>query len=144
MLKRIGMILVLALAAALGKAQAGPDQAVSQAFVPGSDADYKEIEALRQRMDLKPSLPQAGADRGEMVLALAEVSAGAAGAGAAGGQGDWKAEDYDALYALLQKYRDELMALGVKQKDLEDMLADLKVKEAALEKRVDNLHPWTA
>ena len=63
------------------------------------------------------------APREDVMLALAE-----AGNRAASGNvpSDWKGQDYDALYALLQQYREELKALGLK--NLDAQLFALKAK----------------
>ncbi len=106
-------------------------------FVPAADADYAQIADMRARFG-GPSLARGGSSRGEMVLAAASLALDATSARPAG---DWKNSDYDALYSLLQKYRDELRAMGFQQKQLEDELAALKVRAAELQSRLDKLQP---
>jgi hypothetical protein len=54
---------------------------------------------------------------------------------------DLKGEDYDALYALLQKYRDELNAMTSKKEQYEKELQDLNERMAAMAQQMDQIRP---
>jgi hypothetical protein len=106
-------------------------------FVTPDQKDYQDAQDLRSRFG-GAALPAAGSSRGDLVLALAGLATDAATLPPVG---DWKMQDYDALYALLQKYRDELRSMGFSQKQLEDELAALKVRAMELKERLDKLQP---
>src|SRR6266705_502815 len=117
MLKHRLLFLLLVFAVGLG--------AVTQSdqFVTPDQKDYQDVKDMRSRFGGEP-LPAGGSSRGDLVLAMAGLATDAA---TLAPTGDWKTQDYDALYSLLQKYRDELRAMGFSQKQLEDELAALKV-----------------
>ena len=128
--------MVLCAALPLGALAAAPPPGLGDP-VNASDADYQKLRQLQQRSGA-PALPEGGASVGEVGLAAAELAQGAVV-----GKADlaWKTEDYDALYALLQRYRDALRKMGFDQSALEDQLAGLKVRAASLEERLARLHP---
>ena len=108
----------------------------NEPYIPGQAADYKAVRDLQALAGSSgPSLPAEGAPKAELLLALAETATRAAEGQAA----SLKSRDYDALYALLQKYRDDLKGLGLKQGDLENQLVALKLKEQQLEDKVNSL-----
>ena len=53
--------------------------------------------------------------------------------------GNWEARDYDALYALLEKYRDEIQSLGMEKASLDEQLKALRGHSDELQKRIDGL-----
>jgi hypothetical protein len=65
----------------------------------------------------------------------------AGAAAAAGDESDWKAQDYDNLYALLQKYRDELRRLHLRDEKTEQALKELKQGNDDLASELAALHP---
>jgi hypothetical protein len=106
-------------------------------FVPASSSsDYQKVREIQQKLGAPDALTAAGAAQQDMLLGLADAGARAS---LPANMGNLKSEDYDALYALLQKYRDELRAMGMKEKSLEDMLAELRRSEDEAERRVKNL-----
>ena len=106
-------------------------------FIPAaSSSDYQKVREIQQKVGAPEALPQAGAAQQDMLLGLADSGARA---GQESNIGNLKSEDYDALYALLQKYRDELRTLGLKDKSLEDMLVELRRREDDSERRIKNL-----
>ncbi|MES2202005.1 MAG: hypothetical protein V4498_07135 [candidate division FCPU426 bacterium] len=131
MLKKIMMAMALVFLAA------PPGRAALDAWMEPTAADYQALQDLRSRFGGN-GLPEQGANQGELMLALAELGGDAASESP---KGDWKLEDYDALYSLLQKYRDELRAMGFSQKQLEDELVALKLRARELQERLDKLQP---
>jgi hypothetical protein len=98
-------------------------------------ADNRTIRDLEARNQGTPSLPTQ-APRQEGLLKLAELGGAATAAGA-----NWSQEDKDALFALLQTYRDELLALGMDAAELEAQLQQLKVRTTEVEGRLEKLKP---
>lgn len=99
------------------------------AALPAAETDHDALRDTQRKLGME-ALPEGAAPQ-DALLGLAE-----AGNRAAAGQvpAGWKAQDYDALYALLEKYRDELKALGLK--NLDAQLAGLKAKSEELEGRL--------
>jgi len=54
---------------------------------------------------------------------------------------DLKADDYDSLYALLQKYRDELSAMSAEKEAYAKQVQDLNDKAMELAKQLDSFKP---
>ncbi len=101
-------------------------------------ADTRMLRELQARAYGVPTL-DAQSQRGEVALALAELGLAAGnGTSASGGLG---AQDYDALYALLQRYRDELLKMGMESSELEAQLKTLKLRSDEMRERLDNLKP---
>ncbi len=100
------------------------------------EADARAVRRLQEKAGADQLLPL-DADRVHLALALADVAAQAGGPQA----GDWQSQDYDALFALLQQYREELAALGVKQAGVDAALEALKQRIADLEQRMEYLPP---
>jgi hypothetical protein len=105
--------------------------------VSAGDSDLNAVRQLRARFG-GPSIPPDPLSRGEAALQLAAL-AGEASSSPAGAA--WQPNDYDSLFALLQKYRDELRALGFQQSQLENEMAALKVHAKELQDRLDKLQP---
>lgn len=100
------------------------------AAVPPDSVDMQRLQSLGAKLP-------AAADEGDFLVALASTAA----APGHNDNGDWKAQDYDDLYALLQKYRDELKALGLQNDKYQKMLDDLNKRSDELKKRLDLLKP---
>lgn len=98
--------------------------------------DNRLIRDIQSRAYGSPRL-ESGAGKEEAVLALAEL--GASASGGAGGQ--MQSADYDALFALLQRYRDEILKLGIDATELDAQIKNLEVRSAELQERLDKLKP---
>ncbi len=104
---------------------------------PLPDADYRAVRELQAKDQGVPMLPAAGAPRQEALLGIAEL-----GANASSGQSSrFEARDYDALFSLLQRYRDDLLKLGMDRDALEAQLITLRQKTKDLEERLSLLQP---
>ena len=106
-------------------------EAVPAAF-PAADA--RALRELQNKAFGKPSL-EAEAPRAEALLALAEL--GSASTGSA--SNSLGSEDKAALFSLLQRYRDELLALGMDVAELDSQLRALETRNAELERRLGAL-----
>lgn len=100
-------------------------------LLAGAAPDAWDMQRLKT---LGAKIP-AHADQGDFLVALAGTAA------SQGSDADWKAQDYDDLYALLQKYRDELKNLGMEKDKYDKLLLDLRARSEALKKRLDLLKP---
>lgn len=130
------MLILLALAVLL---PVRPVSAVGQPLVSASDADYRQILSLQKKAGMREPLPAGGATQEEMILALAALSDEAQASG--GEVQGWKGEDYDAMFALLQNYREQLKAARARMSELEARGASMAAQETELEKRLDRLPP---
>ncbi|HTB22528.1 MAG TPA: hypothetical protein VK914_07475 [bacterium] len=70
-------------------------------------------------------------------LSLSPTAADAA----PGADPDWKSRDYDSLYALLQKYRDELRLLRLKDRKTDAALRQIQEGNEDLAQKLESLHP---
>src|SRR5205814_1867885 len=109
-IRTVGMWLVISLCLSLG-ATASPE-------VRDPGADNREILRLQGLAGVKDKLPAMGASTEAMVLALASLSDTVQNAGG-DMPGDWKPQDYDALFALLQNYREQIKAARARMAQLE-------------------------
>jgi hypothetical protein len=99
-------------------------------------ADQRAIRELQNRAYGAPTLPQE-APKPESLLALAEL-------GATASSSDVKqlhSDDYAALFALLQRYRDDLLKMGMDATELQAELGVLEARAKELESRLDALKP---
>jgi hypothetical protein len=101
------------------------------------ETDGREVQALETKAGM--AHPAAIQDKETLVAALDQLSNQVQSDG--GEEAGWKPEDYDALYALLQKYREELKAAKVRMAKLEAEGASLTAQEQDLEKRLNQLPP---
>ncbi|MES2201586.1 MAG: hypothetical protein V4498_04985, partial [candidate division FCPU426 bacterium] len=85
---------------------------------PANPADWRLVRELQNKADGKPTLSATPGDTGAMLLNASEM-------GVAGGS-NLNARDYEALYSLLQRYRDELVGMGLDYDKLVARLEDLK------------------
>jgi hypothetical protein len=111
--------------------------ALAAAASAASD-DARAVRRLQEKAG-SDSLVPVTASREEIALALAEVAATT-------GQpqadiSNWSAKDYDALFALLQQYREELAALGLKQAAVDAAMDALRKRVEDLETRMEYLPP---
>jgi hypothetical protein len=111
-----------------GGALAAEDQAMPR-------EDVRSIRELENQAFGRPDLAME-APRGEALLALAEL-----GGAASVSSGNMQASDADALYALLQRYRDELLAMGLDSSELDTEMKILRTRADQLQERLDQLHP---
>jgi hypothetical protein len=123
------MLLFLLLLAAL------PAFAVDSA----PQADTRAVRELESLAYGKPSLPEE-AQRGELALSLAGISLAAATPGSTASQ-SFGNQDYDALYALLERYRDDLLKMGLESSELDAQMKVLKTRSEELKARLDQLKP---
>src|SRR4051812_27167918 len=114
-MKTFSFLLVMALALAAGAQAAG--------------GDARAVRKLQEKAG-QDKLVSLEATREQVALALADVAA-TAGQPQADLSG-WNAKDYDALFALLQQYREELAALGLKQAAVDAAMDSLKKRVADL------------
>jgi hypothetical protein len=99
----------------------------------------EDMRAIRQLQDLSYGKPTLAADapRQEALLALADLGATAASSPSSA----LTADDKAALFSLLQRYRDELLALGMDAAEMDTELKVLESRSAELERRLANLYP---
>lgn len=102
-----------------------------------SRLDNRAIRDIQSRAYGSPRL-QSGAAHEEAVLALAELGVTASAPSA---NSQLAAADYDALFALLQRYRDELLKVGIDASELDSQIRTLEVRSAELSERLDKLKP---
>jgi hypothetical protein len=98
--------------------------------------DQRAIRELQDKAYGSPSLPT-GASSGESLLALAALGSEATQPG----DQTLQADDYAALLALLQRYRDDLLKMGMDSSELQAQLSILEVRTKELEARLDALQP---
>jgi hypothetical protein len=128
-MKRLITLFLIALAL---PAWAGPSgETPGDAPVPREDV--RAIRDIQSRVYGSPLLAS-DAPRGEAILALAELST-------ASSSGSLQNPDYDALFALLQRYRDELLKMGLDATELDTQLKNLRVRADELQDRLDKLKP---
>jgi len=100
--------------------------------------DARTLRKLQEKAGSETLVP-VDASPQQMAAALADV-AEAAGKPQSN-LSDWNSKDYDALFALLQQYREELAALGLKQAAVDTAMEALKKRIADLEERMEYLPP---
>jgi len=98
--------------------------------------DQRAIRELQDKAYGSPTLPE-GASGGESLLALAALGSAATQPGDQALQAD----DYAALLALLQRYRDDLLRMGMDSSELQAQLTVLEARTKELEARLDALQP---
>jgi len=108
-----------------------PPSAGDPGPMPAQDA--RAIRQLQAKAFGTPTVAD-GSDRGAAVLALGELASPAAAQ-------DFSALDYDALFSLLQRYRDELLKMGVNGADLDARVRALKARADEIRERLDALQP---
>jgi hypothetical protein len=101
---------------------------------PLPQEDNRAIRELQDKAFGTPSLPSE-APRQEALLALADLGGASSQAAAL------SPEDKAALFALLQRYRDELLALGMDSAELQNQVKALDAREGELEQRLKDLYP---
>jgi hypothetical protein len=104
---------------------------------PADPNSLRQARELQQKFQGRVSLPSAGSTQAELLLALAETGSAALSAPASNASG----QDYDALYAILQSYRDDLLKLGLDQEALDSQMSALRRRVEDLEARVDAIKP---
>src|SRR6478735_6241815 len=95
----------------------------ASAMAGGPTDDARQVRQLQEKSGAN-SLVSLSASRSELALALADVAATTGQP-----QGDlsgWNSKDSDALFALLQQYREELAALGLKQASVDTAMDSLR------------------
>jgi hypothetical protein len=100
--------------------------------------DARAVRRLQEKAGANSLVPLS-ANREEIALALADVAA-TSGQPQADLSG-WNAKDYDALFALLQQYREDLAALGLRQAAVDTAMDALRKRIADLEQRMEYLPP---
>ncbi|HTA16679.1 MAG TPA: hypothetical protein VK786_02915, partial [bacterium] len=98
--------------------------------------DQRAIRELQDKAYGSPTLPE-GASGGESLLALAALGSTATQPGDQALQAD----DYAALLALLQRYRDDLLRMGMDSSELQAQLTILEARTKELEARLNALQP---
>ncbi len=124
-------IWVLSLAVCLGALRlhaASPE-------APALPEDWRVTRDLQQKAYGAPELGAEPGATGDLLLGAAQL--GAVGAP----MGSMKNQDYDALYAMLQRYRDELVGLGLDYDKLMTRLDSLRQQADSLKDRLDKYHP---
>jgi hypothetical protein len=99
-------------------------------------ADQRAIRELQDKAYGSPTLPT-DASGGESLLALAALGSTASQPG----DQNLQADDYAALLALLQRYRDDLLKMGMDSSELQAQLTVLEARTKELEARLDALQP---
>jgi hypothetical protein len=125
----LGLVLATVLAPCLGRAVDAPWA-----------ADSRLVASLQAKAGVAKPLPAEGSGKEEMLLALAALSDQVQASGGEEPAG-WKQEDYDALFALLQRYREDLKAARARMAALEAAGDSLAAQEADLERRLSLLPP---
>ena len=109
---------------------------------PGQDAmppvEIRVIRDIQNRAYGAPSLPTDAA-KPEALLALSDL--GSMAASSDPGNAKLQQEDYDALFALLQRYRDDLLKMGMDAAELQSQMESLTSRTTELEHRLDVLQP---
>src|SRR5580693_5475366 len=85
--------------------------------------DQRAVRELQDKAYGSPTLPE-GASGGESLLALAALGSTATQPGDQALQAD----DYAALLALLQRYRDDLLRMGMDSSELQAQLTILEAR----------------
>jgi hypothetical protein len=98
--------------------------------------DQRAIRELQAKEYGAPTLAD-DAPAGEGLLAIAALGSSATQPGEQNLQGD----DYAALLALLQRYRDDLLKMGMDSSELQAQLSILEARTKELEARLDALQP---
>jgi hypothetical protein len=102
---------------------------------PADPADWRMVRELQNKAQGAPELPPDPGSQGTMLLSATELGA------SAGLNNTLQAQDYDALYSLLQRFRDELAGMGLDYDKYMARLSDLKRKSEDLSDRLEHLHP---
>ncbi len=105
--------------------------------LPADAGDWNTVRDLQNKALGEPLLPPEPGSQGSLLMGAAELGAQVMDQDA----GKLQSADYNALFALLQRYRDELVGMGLDYDKLLRRLDDLKAKSADLKNRLDNLHP---
>ena len=113
-----------------------PGQAQGEDAMP--PAEIRVIRDIQNKAYGAPTLPTDAA-KPEALLALSDLGsmAGSSDPGAA----KLQQEDYDALFALLQRYRDDLLKMGMDGAELQAQMEGLVTRTTELERRLKDLHP---
>ncbi|HTB23372.1 MAG TPA: hypothetical protein VK914_11785 [bacterium] len=98
--------------------------------------DQRAIRELQAKEYGAPTLAD-DAPAGEGLLALAALGSSASQPG----DQSLQADDYAALLALLQRYRDDLLKMGMDSSELQAQLSILQARTNELEARLDALQP---
>ncbi|MES2202435.1 MAG: hypothetical protein V4498_09300 [candidate division FCPU426 bacterium] len=104
----------------------------------GTAEDARELRRLQEKAG-EDSLVPVDSSRAQVAVGLADVAATAGQPGS--DLSSWTSRDYDALFALLQQYREELAALGLKQAAIDAAMEALRKRVADLEQRMEYLPP---
>ncbi len=102
---------------------------------PALPDDWRTVRDLQNKADGAPGLPPEPGATGTMLLGAAELGADN------GSRAALSARDYEALYSLLQRYRDELAGMGLDYDKMIARLDELRRKSVDLKERLDLLHP---
>ena len=119
-----------------------PGQGGDQAPAPGQDAmppaEIRVIRDVQAKAYGAPSLPLDAA-KPDALLALSDL--GSMAVSNDPGAAKLQQEDYDALFALLQRYRDDLLKMGMDSAELQAQMEGLQSRTSELELRLKNLLP---
>jgi|GEM_PF-5062683 hypothetical protein len=109
---------------------------------PGQDAmppvEIRVIRDEQAKVYGAPTLPMDAA-KPDALLALSDL--GSMAASNEPGAAKLQQEDYDALFALLQRYRDDLLKMGMDSAELQSQMEGLQSRTSELELRLKNLLP---
>jgi hypothetical protein len=140
------LAIILALTCGLLGSGLAADQPLSLPALPGQGtgvdamppAEIRVIRDEQAKVYGAPTLPMDAA-KPDALLALSDLGSMAASSGP--GAAKLQQEDYDALFALLQRYRDDLLKMGMDGAELQAQMEGLQSRTTELELRLKNLLP---